>query len=81
MMIEEAERDENEKIAILKNKLIEFESRNKDMLLNMKTKIKKMKEEVQKKDIMIKELSKNVGKYSGSAQKEESPNKGVKVLE
>jgi hypothetical protein len=31
-MIEEAERDENEKIDLLRNKLFEFEVKNKDML-------------------------------------------------
>ena len=77
LKIEEAERDENEKILILRNKLREFEEAKGELLGTMKEKIKKMKDELIKKDQQLKEYSKKISED----KKKEEENKGVKILE
>jgi hypothetical protein len=56
LIIEENERDENEKIQASLLKLKEFESKNRQMLGTIKNQVKLLTEELTKKDEMLKEF-------------------------
>ena len=76
MIIEESERDEKEKIVILKEKLDGFEKRNQTMLASMKEKVKKLKQEMARKDKQLSELGVKVVAKEEEAEKL----KGIQVL-
>ena len=76
LILEENERDEKEKIVSLKEKLDEFESRNRSMLTSMKDKLKKLKLDMAKKDKQLSELGVKIVAKEEEAEKL----KGVQVL-
>ena len=76
MMIEEAERDENEKIGLLKERMGDIERGQKEMMVRMKDKIKRMREDMDNKDRDVKEI-----KTKKQEEKKEEELKGVKVMQ